>query len=162
MYVPFNTLPEESKIWIYQSNRKFSDEEIAEIEMSLLVFLEQWEAHGSALEASFELKYNRFIIISVNQEQQQATGCSIDSSVQFIQSLEQKYNVDLLDKMNVTFKLGEHIAHKPLIEFKKMAKEKAVSENTVVFNNLVNTIAEWRDLWEVPAIDSWHSRFFRK
>jgi hypothetical protein len=42
-----------------------------------------------------------------------ATGCSIDKSVQFIQSLEKKYDVDLLDKMNVTFKLGEHIAHKP-------------------------------------------------
>ena len=38
-------------------------------------------------------------------------------------SLEKKYGVDLLDKMNVTFKLGEHIAHKPLIDFKKMVKE---------------------------------------
>ena len=32
MYVPFDTLPEESKIWIYQSNRKFSDEEIGDID----------------------------------------------------------------------------------------------------------------------------------
>ena len=87
-------------------------------------------------------------------------GCSIDKSVEFIQSLENKYAVDLLDKMNVTFKLGEHIAHKPLIEFKKMAKDKAVSENTIVFNNLVNTIEEWNDNWEVPAGESWHSRFF--
>jgi hypothetical protein len=62
--------------------------------------------------------------------------------------------------MNVTFRLGEHIAHKPLIDFKKMAKDKAVSENTIVFNNLVNTIEEWSDNWEVPAKESWHSRFF--
>ena len=74
--------------------------------------------------------------------------------------MEQKYEVDLLDKMNVTFKLGEHIAHKTLIEFKKMAKEKAVSANTIVFNNLVNTIEEWKDFWEVPAADSCHNRFF--
>jgi len=26
-----------------------------------------------------------------------------------------KYSVDLLDKMNVTFKLAKYIAHKPLI-----------------------------------------------
>ncbi|WP_306350199.1 ABC transporter ATPase [Flavobacterium sp. '19STA2R22 D10 B1'] len=160
MYVPFDTLPEESKIWIYQSNRKFSEDEIKDIESDLLSFLEQWAAHGTQLEASYQVKYNRFIIIAVNQEAQQATGCSIDASVQFIQALEQKYNVDLLDKMNVTFKLGEHIAHKPLIEFKKMAKEKAVSENTIVFNNLVNNIAEWHEHWEVPANESWHSRFF--
>lgn len=160
MYVPFETLPEESRIWIYQSNRKFSEEEITEIEESLKAFLESWAAHGAALEASYQLKYNRFIIIAINQEVQAATGCSIDASVQFIQALEQKFSVDLLDKMNVTFKLGEHIAYKTLIDFKKMAKEKAVSANTVVFNNLVNTVGEWQDYWEVPAGESWHSRFF--
>jgi len=160
MYVPFDTLPEESKIWIYQSNRKFSDEEIQAIEADLTAFLENWSAHGHQLEASFVTKYNRFIIIAVNQEVQAATGCSIDASVQFIQNLEQKYSVDLLDKMNVTFKMGEHIAFKTLIDFKKLAKEKAVSANTVVFNNLVNTVGEWHHYWEVPANESWHNRFF--
>ena len=160
MYVPFENLPVESKIWIYQSNRKFSDEEFAEIETDLKTFVDSWAAHGTSLEASYQLKYNRFIILAVNQEVQNTTGCSIDSSVQFIQSLEQKYDVDLLDKMNVTFKLGEHVAHKTLIDFKKMAKDKAVTENTIVFNNLVNTIEDWNDNWEVPAGESWHSRFF--
>ena len=160
MYVPFENLTEESKIWIYQSNRKFSDEEIAEIDTELKAFIEKWAAHGTSLEASYELRYNRFIVLAVNQENQIATGCSIDASVQFIQNLEKKFDVDLLDKMNVTFKLGEHVAHKTLIEFKKMAKEKAVSENTIVFNNLINTVGEYQDFWEVPAIDSWHSRFF--
>ncbi|WDO12166.1 ABC transporter ATPase [Flavobacterium sp. WW92] len=160
MYIPFENLPDESRIWIYQSNRKFSDDEMAEIESDVKAFVESWAAHGTGLEASYQLRYNRFIILAVNQEVQSATGCSIDSSVQFIQELEKKYNVDLLDKMNVTFKLGEHIAHKPLVEFKKMAKEKAVSANTIVFNNLVNTVGEWHEYWEVPAHESWHSRFF--
>jgi len=160
MHVPFESLPPESRIWIYQSNRKFSDEEMVEIEKDLNEFLNNWSAHGAALEASYQLKYNRFIIIAVNQEVQAATGCSIDSSVAFIQNLEQRYDVDLLDKMNVTFKNGEHVAHKTLIDFKRMAKEKAVTANTIVFNNLVNTIEEWNDNWEVPAGDSWHSRFF--
>ena len=160
MYIPFENLPENSKIWIYQSNRKFSEAEMTEIENELKAFLENWSAHGTGLEASYLLKYNRFIIIAVNQEVQQATGCSIDSSVAFIQSLELKYKVDLLDKMNVTFKNGEHIAHKSLIDFKKMAKEKAVTANTIVFNNLVNTIEEFNENWEVPAGESWHGRFF--
>jgi hypothetical protein len=160
MLVDFNTLPEESKVWIYQANRKFSDEEITEIEKALEEFVANWAAHGTSLEASFQLKYNRFIILAVNQETQAPSGCSIDASVLFIQSLEQKYNVDLLDKMNVTFKLGEHIAHKTLIDFKKMAKDKAVTENTIVFNNLVNTLGEFQEYWEVPANESWHSRFF--
>lgn len=160
MYTPFETLPDESKIWIYQSNRKLSDAEVAEIEEDLKAFIEEWSAHGTSLEASFLLKYNRFIILAVNQEVQQATGCSIDSSVVFIQQLESKYGIDLLDKMNVTYKQGEFLTHKSLLDFKRMAKEKAVSENTIVFNNLVNTIEEWKESWEVPASESWHSRFF--
>jgi hypothetical protein len=160
MYVPFDTLPEDAKVWIYQSNRKFSDDEITDIKENLKVFLENWTAHGHHLEASFVTRYNRFIIIAVNQEVQAATGCSIDASVQFIQNLEQKYEVDLLDKMNVTFKMGEHVTFKPLLDFKKLAKEKAVSANTIVFNNLVNTLGEWEQFWEVPASESWHNRFF--
>lgn len=160
MYVPFDTLPEDSRIWIYQSNRKFSDEEFSAIEKDLQDFLKDWAAHGTSLESSYLLKYNRFIIIAVNQEVQAATGCSIDSSVEFIQGLEKKYEVDLLDKMNVTFKQGEHIAHKPLIDFKKMVKDKSVTANTIVFNNLVNSIQEFNESWEVLAEDSWHSRFF--
>ena len=145
MYIPFENLPEESRIWIYQSSRKFSDDEIAEIEKDLVEFITNWRAHGASLEASFQIKYNRFIILAVNQEVQAATGCSIDSSVVFIQNLEQKYEVDLLDKMNVAFKQGEFITYKTLLDFKKIAKDKSVSENTIVFNNLVNTIEEFNE-----------------
>lgn len=160
MYVPFETLPRESRIWIYQSNRKFADDEVAIIEATLKDFIENWAAHGTPLEASYLVQYNRFIIIAVNQEVQNVTGCSIDASVHMIQELERKFGVELLDKMNVTFRLGEHIAHKTLMEFRKMVKDKAVSANTIVFNNLVNNIEEWQDYWEVPAGESWHSRFF--
>ncbi len=160
MYIPFEDLPGDSKIWIYQANRKLSDNEVTEITEATKEFVENWAAHGTSLEASFIVKYNRFIILAVNQDFHPATGCSIDSSVQFIQNLEAKYEIDLLDKMNVTYKTGEFIAFKTLIEFKQLAKSKSVSENTIVFNNLVNTIEEWQDFWEIPANESWHSRFF--
>jgi hypothetical protein len=160
MYIPFEDLPEHSKIWIYQSNRKLSENEVTEITINAKEFIENWSAHGEPLEAYYIIKYNRFIIFAVNQDVKAATGCSIDTSVQFIQDLEQKYTIDLLDKMNVTYKTGEFIAFKTLIEFKQLAKSKSVSENTIVFNNLVNTIEEWQDFWEIPASESWHSRFF--
>lgn len=160
MYIPFENLPEDSRIWIYQSNRKFTDDEIGEIDLAVNQFVQQWAAHGTSLAASYKIMYNRFIILAVDQEMHSASGCSIDDSVRFIQSLEEKYGVDLLDKMNVTFRNGEFIAHKSLADFKKMAKEKAVSSQTIVFNNLVNTVGEWNDFWEVPAAESWHSRFF--
>jgi len=159
MLVDFNTLPEESRVWIYQANRSLTPEEIAEIEDKLNVFIENWTAHGSDLQAGYLIKYKRFIVLGLNQNINAATGCSIDASVHFIQQLEKEYNVDLMDKMNVSYKQGEFIAYKPLVEFKKMAKQRAVSKNTIVFNNLVNNIAEFKENWEVPASESWHARF---
>lgn len=161
MLVDFNTLPEESRVWIYQANRSFTDEEISEIEAKLDVFISNWTAHGADLEAGYTIKYKRFIVIAINQNSSTATGCSIDASVKFIQQLEKEYNVDLMDKMNVSYKQGGFIAYKNLLDFKKMAKEKAVSKNTIVFNNLVNNIAEFNENWEVPASESWHSRFVK-
>lgn len=160
MYVPFDEMPEHSRIWIYQSNRKFSDEEVQEIEKELLDFTTQWAAHATPLQASFSVKYNRFVILVVDQDVHPASGCSIDASVRIIQQFEQKYQVDLMDKMNVTYKSGDFIAYKTLMDFKKMVKEKAVSAQTIVFNNLVNDLGEFNDFWEVPASESWHSRFF--
>lgn len=159
MYVEFESLPEDSRIWIYQANRSLTDDEAAEISEKTKIFLTQWAAHGAHLEASFELKYKRFLVIAINQDTQAATGCSIDASVAFIQKLEKEYEIDLLDKMNVSFKQGEFIAYKPLIDFKKMAKNKSVSKNTIVFNNLVTNKYEYENFWEVPASESWHSRF---
>ena len=159
MLVNFDVLPENSRIWIYQSNRSFSEVELNEISSKLNVFLHTWVAHGADLKAGFEIKYKRFIVIALDQDKQSATGCSIDASVQFIQELERVYSVDLMDKMNVSYKQGEYVAYKTLTDFKKMAKNKAVSKNTIVFNNLVNSKSEYQEFWEVPASESWHSRF---
>jgi hypothetical protein len=161
MLVDFDTLPEESRVWIYQANRSFSDIEISQLKEQLNTFIEAWTAHGKDLQAGYKIVYKRFIVIALNQSLNIATGCSIDASVNFILQLEKQYNVDLLDKMNVSYKQGEFIAHKTLLDFKKMAQQKAVSKNTIVFNNLVTNIAEFNENWEVPASESWHSRFLK-
>ena len=160
MIVPFENLPAESRVWIYPSNRPFREAEIEPLKNDLKVFLSGWTAHDQNLEAGFELPYNRFIILGLNQEKTQASGCSIDASVRFIQELEQKLDLILLDKMNVTFKQGDYLSHKSLDDFKKMAKEKAINKSTIVFNNLVDTVEAYHNLWEVPAQEGWHSRFF--
>ena len=159
MFVNFDSLPDSSRIWIYQCNRSFSDSELEKISEKLKAFLERWTAHGADLKSGFEIKHKRFIVIALDQQVNAATGCSIDASVKFIQELETAYKVDLMDKMNVSYKQGDYVAYKTLTDFKKMAKEKAVSKNTIVFNNLVNSKAEYAEFWEVPASESWHSRF---
>lgn len=158
MLVDFTTLPNESRVWIYQCNRTFSESELIEVNEAIKAFLQDWTAHGADLNAGYEMPYNRFIVFGLDQSSQGATGCSIDASVRFIQGLEKKYNVDLLDKMNVSYKQGEFVAYKTLLDFKAMAKNKSVSKNTIVFNNLVTNKEEYLNHWEVPAEESWHNR----
>ena len=160
MIVPFEKLPPESRVWIYPSNRPFRDGELEYLKDELTIFLSGWTAHNQELEAGFTLPYNRFIILGLNQEKTNASGCSIDSSVHFILELEKKLDLILLDKMNVTFKQGDYLTHKSLEDFKKMAKEKSINKSTIVFNNLVDTVEAYKKLWEVPVKDSWHRRFF--
>jgi len=159
MLVNFKDLPNSSRVWIYQANRSFSSKELPELKTALDQFISEWTAHGQDLQSGYEIPYNRFIVLALDQSQTNATGCSIDASVHFIQALENTYKVTLLDKMNVSYKQGEFVAYKSLIDFKKMAKQKSVSKNTIVFNNLVANKGEYLEHWEVPASESWHSRF---
>ncbi len=159
MLAEFKDLSNTSRVWIFQCSRGLNEGEIKEIEEELGDFIKGWTAHGSDLKAGYEIRYNRFIILALDQTETSATGCSIDASVHFMQQLEKKYNVMLLDKMNVSYKQGDFVAYKSLIDFKKMAKQKAVSKKTIVFNNLVANKGEYLEHWEVPASESWHSRF---
>ena len=161
MLVSFSDLPEQARVWIYQASRPFSKQEKDSISIELKAFLNQWAAHGSDLVTAFEIPYDRFIVIGLNEQIQGATGCSIDSSVRFIQSLETKYDIELLDKMNVTHKKGDQLLYTPLKEFRALAKKRKVNASTIVFNNLVVDKAEYINYWEVPAGQSWHSRFIK-
>ena len=160
MNVSFDVLSDEARVWIYPANRSFSDQEIEEISERCTSFLTQWTAHGSSLQAAFKIVYKRFLIISLNEAQQSASGCSIDASVRFIQALEQTFDITLLDKMNVTYRNKNTIEHIPLKEFRTKAKKKKVNSDVIVFNNLVLNKMEYDSLWEVPASSSWHARYF--
>jgi hypothetical protein len=160
MISDFKTLSENSRIWIYQSNRSLTQKEKESISKLIEDFLNNWKSHGVSLNSGFEIKYNRFIVIAQDQNNQSPTGCAIDSLVHFIQKLEKLYSITLLDKLNVSYRQGRSIAYKSLKDFKKMVKNNSVSKKTIVFNNLVQTKSEYDNNWEVTAEESWHFRFF--
>ena len=95
----------------------------------------------------------------LNEAIQSASGCSIDASVHFIQSLEKELGLSLLDKMNVTFRDNDRINSVKLFNFQQFVKENKVTPETIVFDNMVTTKAAFERHWEVPAKESWHKRF---
>ncbi len=161
MLVPFSSLPDHARVWVYPASRPFTTVEKEEISEILSQFLNQWATHGTPLKTAFNLPYDRFIVIGLDEAVQGASGCSIDASVRLIQQLEAKFDLVLLDKMNVCYREKEQIQYLPLKDFRKLAKTPKVSLDTIVFNNLVVDKSEYESLWEVPAYDSWHARFIK-
>ena len=160
MFVNFENLANSSKVWVYQSNREFTSNEIEEIGKKIKVFIGSWKRHGDDLKASYQIKYNQFIILAVDEEYNGVSGCSIDASANLFKQIESLYNVDLFNKFNVAFKDGEIINVVSLPDFQKYVEQQKINSKTTVFNNLVKTKKELDTNWEVAADESWHSRYF--
>ncbi|WBX74299.1 ABC transporter ATPase [Tenacibaculum pacificus] len=159
MFTEYSNLPSNSRVWIYQADREFNIEEIEYICAKAILFIDNWTRRGDDLKGAFTVKYNQFLILAVDENVTSVSGCSIDSSVRFIKELENELKVDLMNKMNVSFKDGDIINIVKLSEFKQFAKAKKITSETVVFNNMVNTKGDFETKWEVTADKSWHKQF---
>lgn len=159
MFVDFNTIADDSKVWVYPSNRKFYPTEIEDIEQKIKTFVENWKSDDENFKVSYQFLYNRFIIFIADFSETTLTNADIDASVSFILQLQEEYKVELLDRMNVCFKQGEFVQYKELKDFKKLVKNKAVTAKTIIFDNLINNKEDFDNFWEITIEDSWYNRF---
>ncbi|MEO9571388.1 MAG: ABC transporter ATPase [Polaribacter sp.] len=161
MFTAYSLIPENAKVWIYPSSRKFYANEIEGVESKIKTFIENWKSDDQNFKASYKFLYNRFIILFADDENTPLTNKDIDISVSFILKLQQDYDVELLDKMNVCFKQGEFVQYKELKDFKKLLKNKALTAKSIIFDNLITSKIDFENYWEVPIEDSWYSRFIK-
>ncbi len=151
-----------SKTWVYMSNRPFTDLEASEILRSLNYFTKEWTAHGFNLKASGELRFNRFIVLMVDETLAGASGCSIDKSVHFIKSVEQQYDVDFFNRLLFAWKKQDEIHVSPLGALSDLYDNHQISDETIVFNNNVATKKQLEESWMVPLKKSWMFSRLRK
>ena len=152
----------DSRVWVYQSSREFTNDEVVEIKEEAEGFIETWAAHGQSLKASAEIFHNRFIVIFVDEKQAMASGCSIDDSVDFIKEIETSFHTSLFDRMIIAYKQENIIFTCTLNEFEQFFAEGKINKNTIVFNNLVSTKSEFETNWKVPLKDSWHNQLVKR
>ncbi|MGB0525851.1 MAG: hypothetical protein ACPGJS_22920 [Flammeovirgaceae bacterium] len=160
MYIPFEEMPNHARVWVYQIDRQLTDDEAKNISITLEQFINNWQAHGTDLKASFQLPYNRFIIIAADQEHYTPTGCSIDASVAVIRQIEQQYGLNLFDRMAVAFKRKDEIETFRMNQLKELAHAGDLEAEHITFNNLVENVGQLHSAWEVPAKETWLSRYF--
>ncbi len=158
MSVSYEMLAPTSKVWIYQSSRPFKEEELPQLQSELEDFANKWTAHNQALKAFAKIYHQRFIVLMVDEGQAGASGCSIDSSVHFLQQLGARLGVDLFDRMSFAWKEGEQVQVAPKSEFARLYREGKLSDETLVFDNLVKDKATFDQAWLKPLGESWHRR----
>ena len=156
MFEEIEKMPQDTRVWVYQSNREFTPEEEEKISVLTKEFLNTWTAHNQALKASFEIRYHIFLILMIDGKHALASGCSIDKSIHFIQNIENQISVSLLDRQIFALKEDGKINLLKRRDFEKMI-EKEISLDTIVFNNLVQTLHELNTKWEIPIRESWHA-----
>jgi hypothetical protein len=160
MYQPFDLLPDSSRIWLYASSRRFSAAEQLLIREALQDFCGGWATHGKEMPSSFEILHDQVLVLAVDESQLGASGCSIDSSVRALQSLEQALGVDLVNQGKVTLK-DAHGALRvlPALGLKSKISMGEITTDLDVMQPSLHTKADLKSLWQ-PVRKSWLSNYF--
>ena len=97
----FPELPGSSRIWLYLANRKLVASEEQFLKEQLTVFLDSWSAHGKRLQCNATLLFSQYLIFSVDENIESASGCSIDSSVHFAKRMGSELGIDFFTRLEV-------------------------------------------------------------
>lgn len=154
---PLSELPDHARVWIFAASRPLSHEEQAALLERVDAFLAGWAAHGTPLLSGREFRYDRFLVVAVDERPAGASGCSIDALTRTLREVERELDLELLNNAPVLFRDGEAIRRVGRAEFEQLAAGGEVTPETIVFDNTVPTLGVVRDGgWERPAVDSWH------
>lgn len=156
--IGYESFSDQSRVWIYQSKRMFTDVEAESLRQSLKSFAENWVSHNRQLNAFADVFHNRFIILMVDESHAGASGCSIDSSVAFLKKVEEHFQTDLFDRMHFTLRLNGENVNLDREQFAEWYASGKINDETLVFDNLVNNKKDFTDAWLKPLGNSWLKR----
>ena len=145
----------DSRVWIYQSDKQFTEPEQIEIDELLQQFTDSWTSHGAKVKGFGKLFYNQFIILMADETASGVSGCSTDSSVRLIKEIEIKYKAELFNRQNLAFFNGENIIQIPLSKLNEAISSSLINNETYYFNNLVLSKKELEEKWIIKLRDSW-------
>lgn len=161
MYLEFEQMPEHARVWVYQSDRKFTADEKKWITTQLESFCAQWNTHGALMPTSFTIVFDQVIVLSVDESRLGASGCSIDSSVRTLKEIEGRLGVNLLDQGKVSYQLDtDSFAVTSAFQIKTHIQEGTLKTETLILNPLVKTKGDLQNQWLVKAKDSWLNKYF--
>jgi len=151
----FPSLTGNGRIWIYAANRKLTDAEIAETKAKLSDFCQGWAAHGNQLAADFDVFHNQLLVLAVDEQVEAATGCSIDKATAIFKQIDSQFQLDLFNRMNLTFVTAEGIRIVRMQEINQAYQAGLITNETLFLDNTISVLSDLRTRWQVPFRDSW-------
>ena len=149
-------LADNARVWVYQSSRAFIEKEAKEVNEQLYHFYSQWEAHGAPVKGWAQLLFRQFIVFIADETDVMVSGCSTDSSVRVIKSLERQYEVNFFDRMMITFLIKDKAEMLPFTQVQYAIDKGYIDKDTLLFNNVaVATKKDLQEKWLVPLSESW-------
>ena len=144
-----------SRVWIYQSNRLFQIPELLEIEGFLKTFVADWNSHGIPVKGFANMFFGRFLILMADETQTGVSGCSTDSSVHMVKELEKKYNCSFFDRQLLSFYIKETVELIPLSQLEYAYTHIHITDETLFFDNTVATKKLFMEQWPRPLKETW-------
>lgn len=149
----------DSPLWIFAVDRVFNENESAEVEQKIGDFTANWLSHGQKVKSFGKLFFNRFIVLAADSSSALPGGCSIDSSVRFIKSIETDFGVGLFDRMLVFWiHENDEIYSTKYSKLSGLLDSGGFTLDTPIFDMTVRTVDEFIASWIKPASQSWLSR----
>ena len=159
MYQSFQTLPDSSRLWVYQSHQPLTSAQQTSISEVLTEFTSSWQVHGKPMSSSFEIRNDHFLIIAADEQVNAASGCSIDDSVRIVRKLGEQLSIDFFNRNNVAIVNDGKVELVPVSSVRRSLEERSLNENSIIINTLVQTKAELNEKWNIPLGVSWLKRF---
>jgi hypothetical protein len=160
MFVDIEQLPSTARVWVYQANKQLNEAAQQYILKKARAFIDTWDSHGHPLKGSAAIYYHHFLMIALDESYNQVSGCSIDKSVHFLKELGQELNIDFFDRSRQAFIQNGDILLENFKNLKTHIHVGLIKKDTLTFDNTVSRLEEFYSSWQVPAGESWLSKYF--
>ncbi|HML58528.1 MAG TPA: hypothetical protein PLS87_01790 [Ferruginibacter sp.] len=150
-----------SRVWIYQSSNLILISEALKLETMINAFISNWNSHGTPVKGYANLFFGRFLILMADETATGVSGCSTDSSVQWVREVEQTFKTDLFDRTKLAFFIKDKVEVIPMQQLPYAIENGFISPNTLYFDNTILTKKQLLDRWITPAGETWLKKYFQ-
>lgn len=162
MFVKMNELSDDSIIRVYIADRKLAETEQADLREKIETFLPRWRSEGKDFKSAYELLENQILVVAGLSEGYRLSGCTLDALKKLVEKWDDSLKANFTVVPKLSYRKGKEIISRNIPMFKQDILNGVVDENTIVFDNTVQTLSAFRKGIEFKLTDCWHNQILQQ